>query len=135
MEHVSIDEIALTLPGDDAFHGVAHLVLGGVATRHDLTVETLEDLTLALDAVLDRYGERSENVTVLARIDDADAVIEVGPFPSGVVKEELERESGDALDTRRILFAVSDGVEVVGREGGDWVRVTKHVERAAGEVA
>jgi len=131
---VTADEITLTLPGDDAFHGVAHLVLGGLATRHDLTVETLEDLTLALDAVLDRYGERSEEVTVLARIQNSDAVIELGPFPSGVVRKELERESGGALDTRRILFAVSDGVEVVNRGGADWVRLTKRVERAAGAV-
>src|SRR5437868_11675950 len=95
---MSVDEIALTLPGDDAFHGVAHLVLGGVATRHDLTMETLEDLTLALDTVLDRYGEWTDHVTVLARIDADEAVIEVGPFPDGQLREELERESGDALD-------------------------------------
>jgi hypothetical protein len=132
---VSVDEIALTMPGDDAFHGVAHLVLGGVATRHDLTVETLEDLTLALDTVLDRYGERSDRVTVLARIDGSEAVIEVGPFPAGEARAELERQSGDALDIRRILDAVSDDVQVIGGEGGDWVRMTKRVVRAAGEVA
>ena len=129
---MSVDEIALTLPGDDAFHGVAHLVLGGVATRHDLTMETLEDLTLALDTVLDRYGEWIDHVTVLARIEEDRAVIEVGPFPAGQLREELERESGDALDTRRILGAVSDGVEVFGRDGADWVRLTKRVERATG---
>ena len=132
---MTADEIALTLPGDDAFHGVAHLVLGGVATRHDLTVETLEDLTLALDTVLDRHGDRSDQVTVVARIDGGEAVIEIGPFPGGAVREELERESGDALDARRILYAVCDGVEVVGRDGNDWVRMTKRFERATGEAA
>jgi len=132
---VTTDEIALTLPGDEAFHGVAHLVLGGVATRNDLTVETLEDLTLALDTILERYGERSDHVTVLARIEGSVAVIEVGPVPAGAMREELERESGDALDTRRILAAVSDEVEVVGRKDGDWVRMTKRVERASGEIA
>ncbi len=131
---MSVDEIALTMPGDDAFHGVAHLVLGGVATRHDLTVETLEDLTLALDTVLDRYGELGDHVTVLARIDGVEAVIEVGPFPSGEVKQELERESSEALDTRRILDAVSDQVQVIGREGSDWVRMTKRVARGTGSV-
>jgi hypothetical protein len=132
---VSADQIALTLPGDDAFHGVAHLVLGGVATRHDLTMETLEDLTLGLDTVLERYGERTDHVTVLARIEEHEAVIEVGPFPRGELKAELEGESGEALDARRILHAVSDGVEVLERDGADWVRLTKRVERATGEAA
>jgi hypothetical protein len=129
---MSVDEIALTLPGDEAFHGVAHLVLGGVATRHDLTMETLEDLTLALDAVLDRYGERGGDVTVLSRIGGDAAVIEVGPFPQGEVRAELERESGDALDARRILHAVSDRVEVFERDGADWVRLTKQVDACGG---
>jgi hypothetical protein len=132
---VSADQIALTLPADDAFHGVAHLVLGGVATRHDLTMETLEDLTLGLDTVLERYGERTDHVTVLARIEEHEAVIEVGPFPRGELKAELEGESGEALDARRILHAVSDGVEVFERDGADWVRLTKRVERATGEAA
>jgi len=43
-----VDEIALTLPADEAFSGVAHLVLGGLAVRLGLTVEILEDLELAL---------------------------------------------------------------------------------------
>jgi hypothetical protein len=132
---VSADQIALTFPGDDAFHGVAHLVLGGVATRHDLTMETLEDLTLGLDTVLERHGERTDHVTVLARIEEHEAVIEVGPFPRGELKAELEGESGEALDARRILHAVSDGVEVFERDGADWVRLTKRVERATGEAA
>ena len=132
---MSTDEIALTLPADDAFHGVAHLVLGGLATRHDLTMETLEDLTLALDAVLDRYGERKDHVTVVARIEDDRALLEVGPFPPGELGVELEGDSGDALDAWRILHTVSDGVEVFEREGADWVRLTKRVERAAGEAA
>ena len=33
---MSGDEIQLTLPADVAFHGVAHLVLGGLAVRLDL---------------------------------------------------------------------------------------------------
>jgi hypothetical protein len=130
---MTVDEIALTLPGDDAFHGVAHLVLGGLATRHDLTVETLEDLTLALDTVLNRCGDRANDVTVLARIVDDAAVIEIGPFGAGEIEPILERTSGGALDARRILDTVSDGVEVVPRDGADWVRVTKRVERVTEE--
>ena len=47
------DEITLTIPRDPEFHRVAHLVLGGLAARLDLTIESLEDIQLALDALLD----------------------------------------------------------------------------------
>ena len=46
------DEIVLTLPRDREFHGVAHLVVGGLGSRLDLTIEHLEDLQLALEALL-----------------------------------------------------------------------------------
>jgi hypothetical protein len=130
---MSVEQIALTLPGDDAFHGVAHLVLGGVATRNDLTVETLEDLTLALDTVLDLCGESVGEVTVLARIGDHSAVLEVGPFPTSSLAPVLEHGSRAALDTRRILDTVANEVELVERDDGEWLRVTKTVERVRSE--
>jgi hypothetical protein len=130
---VTIDEFALTLPADDAFHRVAHLVLGGFADRHNLTVETLEDLTLALDTVLGRYGESADEVTVRVGIRDEQVQTEVGPFRSGDVREELARGSADALDLRRILGTLCDGISVSNRDGGEWVELTKRVERANGE--
>ncbi len=130
---MTVEQIALTLPGDDAFHGVAHLVLGGVATRHNLTMETLEDLTLALDTVLDRCGDSADEVTVVARIGDESAVLEIGPFDADDLEPMLEHSAGGALDARRILDAVVDEVDLVERDGGDWVRVTKSVERVSGE--
>ena len=41
------DEITLTIPRDRALYGVAHLVLGGLGIRLNLTIEHLEDLQLA----------------------------------------------------------------------------------------
>ena len=51
---MSRDEIRLDDAAGAAYYGVAHLVLGGLAARLDLTVEHLEDLQLALDGLLDR---------------------------------------------------------------------------------
>ena len=48
---MSVDEISLTLPADDAFRRVAHLVLGRLAVRLDLTFESLEDLRAGLGRV------------------------------------------------------------------------------------
>jgi hypothetical protein len=132
---VSTAEIELILPADDAFRRVAHLVLGGLATRHDLTVETLEDLTLALDAVLARVEDGEGDVTVRMRVGDDDVSTEVGPFRTLDVRGELAAGSGDALDLRRILSAVCDQFTVEERDGSQWVKMRKRVERAGGDAA
>jgi hypothetical protein len=120
---LSVDEISLTLPADDAFHGVAHLVLGGLAVRLDLTFEHLEDLELALDALLERTAP-NEDVSVRVRVFDHELKTAVGPFRS--VRKELE--SSDQLNLARILATVCDKVEVSDRDGSEWVELTKRVE-------
>jgi anti-sigma regulatory factor (Ser/Thr protein kinase) len=120
---LSVDEISLTLPADNAFHGVAHLVLGGLAVRLDLTLEHLEDLELALDALLERTASDGD-VTVRVRVLDQELKTSVGPFMS--VRHELE--SSDQLNLARILATVCDEVEVTDRDGSEWVELTKRIE-------
>jgi hypothetical protein len=119
---VTPDEISLTLPADEDFHRVAHLVLGGLAMRLDLTFENLEDLELALDALLRRSGD-GEDVTLRVRVLKDELQTEIGPFTS--VREELERGSDDALNLSRILRTVCDAVEIEDRDGAQWVELTK----------
>ncbi len=120
-----MDEITLTLPADEAFHRVAHLVLGGLAVRHDLTLEHLEDIELALDTLLERYDDGGD-VTVRVRVGDGELRTAVGPFENHGVLDELGHEAGDALGLRRILEAISDGIEV--KDG--WVELTKRIDGA-----
>jgi hypothetical protein len=122
---MSADEISLTLPADDAFHGVAHLVLGGLAVRLDLTFENLEDLELAIDALLERSTQGTD-VTMLVRIFDGELQTSVGPFEG--VRSELEEGVGESLNLRRILGTVCDRVEIVDRDDGQWVELTKRIE-------
>jgi hypothetical protein len=113
------DEITLRLPRGREFHQVAHLVLGGLAMRFDVTVEVLEDLQIALAAVLDRTkSERDVIVSLSAR----DGILEtrVGPVE---VTEELEAPAAYELNLQRVLSTVVDEVEV----DGEWVRLTKKV--------
>jgi anti-sigma regulatory factor (Ser/Thr protein kinase) len=124
------DEISLTLPADEAFHRVAHLVLGGLAVRLDLTYERLEDLELAVDALLERHVETGD-VTLVVRVLDGALQTSIGPL--GSVREELQHGRGDAIDLGRILGTVCDRVEVVDRTGGQWVELTQRVENL-GEV-
>ena len=123
------DEIELTLPADEAFHRVAHLVLGGLALRLDLTFENLEDLELALDALLERVREEGD-VTLRVRIDDGELLTSIGPFAS--VRAELDRSGDGDLNLSRILSAVCDSVEIADRDGSEWVLLTKRVRVAKG---
>ena len=121
---LSGDEISLTLPADEAFHRVAHLVVGGLAVRLDLTFEHLEDLELALDALLER--PLTENaVTLRIQVLDGEVRTTVGPFSP--MRAELERGGVEALNLARILHAVCDSVEIADRDGSEWVELTKRV--------
>jgi hypothetical protein len=122
---LSGDEIQLTLPADDAFYRVAYLVLGGLAVRLNLTFESLEDLELALDALLERT-HAEDGVTLRVEVLDGELRTVVGPFAS--VRAELEEGSHDGLDLSRILGAVCDSVEIMDRDGAEWVELTKRVE-------
>ena len=116
------DQITLILPHEREFHRVAHLVLGGLAVRLGLTIETLEDLQLALSTILDRARGNGE-VTVAMSLVDGTLETSIGPVD---VSAELEGgEDDDKLSLRRILWTVVDDVQVE----GDRVRLLKKVNR------
>ena len=124
------DEITLIIPRDRALYGVAHLVLGGLGSRLNLTIEHLEDMQLALDAVLDR-ARVGEDVTIALRVLDGTMETRIGPMTDGI-RAELEAEVDEDVGLRRILDAVVDHVEVEPDERGDWLKLTKTVDKGAG---
>jgi hypothetical protein len=116
------DEITLTLPHDREFHRVAHLVLGGLALRLELTIETLEDLQLALSTILDR-AKREGEVTVSMSL--VDGTLETCVRPVEATEELTGNGDDEKLSLRRILWAVVDDVRV----DGDGVRLVKRVDQ------
>ena len=116
------DVVTLQLPRERDFFGVAHLVLGGLAARLDLTYDVLEDVTTALDELLDRR-EQTDDVTVSVRIEDGVLSATVGPF-GGRVAEELQG-SDEGLGLRRVLETMVDEVTVTARDGAQWVELRK----------
>ena len=119
------DEITLTIPREQPFHEVAHLVLGGFAARLQLTYESLDDLGTALEAVLERAANDGE-VTVRLSLDGETLRASVGPMATEQLRPELEREPGSEVNLRRILDTVVDGYRL---EGGGWLELTKQVEK------
>lgn len=125
------DEITLTIPRDRALYSVAHLVLSGLGIRLNLTIEHLEDLELAVDAVLERSREEEENVTIAVSVSERQLETLIGPMRDGV-RAELAAPEGDDVGLRRILDALVDEVELTERDGGDWLKLTKKIEDRKG---
>jgi hypothetical protein len=116
------DEIRLVLPAQEDFHPIAHLVVGGLGARLELTFEQLEDLQVAVEALLDcRDDDLDVSVTVTVEPDAIHAT--VGPF----AREQLAQLDGDGsgLGLRRVLETVTDTLRVDERDGGVWVAMTK----------
>ena len=122
---LGVDEIVLTIPRERPFYGVAHLVLGGLGSRLNLTLEHLEDLQLGVDSLLAQH-DGHEDVTLRIRIREGAIDTEIGPF-SRALSEELAVDAG-GVGLRRILETVSDRVEVGERDGSAWVTLTKQVD-------
>jgi hypothetical protein len=118
------DEITLTIPREEPFHEVAHLVLGGFAARLNLSFESLDDLETALNAVLERASSNG-HVTVKLCLDEGSLRASVGPILGDALRGELEREPGDEVTLRRILDTVVDAYEL---DPDGWLELRKRVE-------
>jgi anti-sigma regulatory factor (Ser/Thr protein kinase) len=116
------DEIRLVLPAEEDFRHIAHLVVGGLGVRLDLTYDHLEDLQVALEALLACRDDDGE-IVVTVNADEGSVRTSVGPFGSGAL-DELQRDA-DAFGLRRVLEAVTDGFEVDERDGSSWVELRK----------
>lgn len=121
------DRIALTIPRERPFHRVAHLVLGGLALRNNYTLEQLEDLQIALDALLEQDELAGGDVTVELEVGDERLTAAIGPFEAQRLRAELERDPQDGVGLSRVLSHVVDEVELAEREGRTWVRLVKNV--------
>ena len=122
------DRITLVVPAQEDFRQIAHLVVGGLGVRLELTYEDLDDLQTALDALL---GCRLDggDVEISVGVDEHEFRTTVGPF----AEQEIDDLDGDGsgLGLRRVLETVSDAFEIERRDGRAWVVLTKRTAAAA----
>jgi anti-sigma regulatory factor (Ser/Thr protein kinase) len=116
------DEIRLVLPAQEDFHPIAHLVVGGLAARIELTYEQLEDLQVAVEALLG-IRDDDHDLSVVVEVEPEAVRTTVGPFDREALAE-LQQDGG-GFGLKRVLETVTDSVEVEDRDGGAWVALTK----------
>ena len=119
-----MDEIVLTLPREPEWHGVAHLVLSGLAARLDLTVEALEDWQLALCELLARRHD-AEAIQIVFQAEPETLETRFGPVGSQLLAE-LEREV-DGVGLQRVLSTLADSVRIESKDGENWVVLRKAI--------
>jgi hypothetical protein len=125
---VATDAITLSIPHERPFHGVARLVVGGLAARLDLSYEHLEDLQLALETVLEHDGYvPGPEVVVRLLVGTGSVGMAIGPLDGAVLGADLEREGGDGISLSRLLATLVDEVEVEDADGGQWLCFEKRV--------
>jgi hypothetical protein len=120
--------IELRIPNERPFHGVARLVVGGLAARHNLSYEALEDLQLALVTVLegDAYSTAAE-IRVELEVTDEAIAMAIGPLNGDAVRADLEESSDRDLGLGRLLGTLVEDAGVEAREDGDWLCLSKRV--------
>ena len=105
-----MDEFTISIPRERPFAAVVGLVVGGIAARHEVTLDVLDDLQLALDGVLERTDDDHEGqLTIELRIEGGTIAAFIGPVTESTAAE-LEEEAGDSLGLRRLLETVVDSV-------------------------
>jgi hypothetical protein len=122
---MSGDTIRLSLPREPGFRPVALLVAGGVAARLDLTVETLEDLEIGVESLIEVVN--GDNATLELRLDPQAISASVGPIDDAAVREQLADDAAAGVGLRRVLMTVSDGFGVVERDGMHWLSMEKRI--------
>jgi hypothetical protein len=120
--------IELRIPNERPFHGVARLVVGGLAARHNLSYEALEDLQLALVTVLegDAYSTAAE-IRVELEVTGEAIAMAIGPLNGEAVRADLEQSSDRDLGLGRLLGTLVEDAGVEAREDGDWLCLSKRV--------
>jgi anti-sigma regulatory factor (Ser/Thr protein kinase) len=123
------DIVRLTIPRDEPYHGVARLVVGGLAARLAFSFEHLEDIKLALDSFLsnEAYAAGPE-LRLEVRVRDDGIELRVGPVAEAF-RLDLERDvpESEGVGLGRLLSTVAEGVGIERDEDAEWLRLEKRL--------
>ena len=128
-----MNQFTISIPRERPFATVVGLVVGGIAARHEVTLDVLEDFQLALEGVLERTDDDHESqLTIELRVEGGTIAAVIGPVTASTAAE-LEEEPGESLGLRRLLETVVDSATVSERDGGPWIELRKGYELAGSE--
>ena len=115
------ETIRVEVAADESAFTPVRLVLGGLGTRLEFSVEQIEDVYLAAEQLF-RASLRAEDAArfgVELRLEDGALWFAAGPFTSTALREAVQPAAPDAacLDLCRLLHTTCDQVSVTEQDG------------------
>jgi hypothetical protein len=108
-----VDRVLLSVPADPAYRVALRLLLGGLGSRSQLSYEQVNELQLAVEALLAHRTVAGDSLMIEADLDARTVELTVGPF----VPE-------DDPGGRRVLERlVRKAQMVLLDDGGEWVEL------------
>ena len=120
------DTVTLTIPQDVEYHSLFSMMLGGIALRRDLSIETLDDLQLAVDSILAEEENLSGQVSMSVDLYEHGLDIRLGPLTREDLRQTLllgtvpPGAEDRCIDVCLILRSLVDEYEVVDLEPGSY---------------
>lgn len=118
------DTVTLRVPREPGYRSLLHLVLGGIASRGDMSVDALDDLQLAVDNLLAEDQSAGEDVVMSVSLGDDSVCITIDSLTDTYLRHNLaDRRLTDGIIHRRIdmcvlLDSLVDGYAVHDGENG-----------------
>lgn len=105
--------VELELPADRPFAAVFRLVAAGLAGRHDVTVDRIDELQLAIDAVL-RQPPAAETISMHIEQTTSELRFDIGP---------IAMPSGGRVSLERVLSTLVAGARTRHAEDQTWIEM------------
>lgn len=118
------DIVTLRVPREAGYRALLHLVLGGIASRGDMSVDALDDLQLAVDNLLAEDQSTGEDVVMSVSLGDDMVCITMEALTDAYLRHNLaSRQLTAMMKDRRIdmcvlLDSLVDEYAVHDRESG-----------------
>jgi hypothetical protein len=117
-----LDRVRLSVPAGPSFRGALRLLLGGLGSNSGLSYEQVNELQLAVEALIAHREVAGESVLVEADLDAGALVVAVGPFVPG-----------DDPAGRRVLDRLVQRARSSSRHDGEWIELAAGHPAAARE--
>ena len=110
------DRVRLSVPAGPSFRGALRLLLGGLGNSSGLSYDEVNELQLAVEALIASRTLAGDSLLVEADLDDGAMSLAVGPFVPG-----------DDPGGRRVLDRLVRRARAQSRDDGEWIELAAGV--------